>query len=151
MGMMHSNRFRLYLAALAALLPFLCSSPVLAANSPWSPTGPDGGDARRFAFSALDPDRIYLGTTDSWIYVSSDGGSSWSRLAKLGIRDDLVVDSLVVDRIDPHTLYAGVWVLGHSDGGIYISHDQGSTWNEVADMHGQSGRSPRRRRLRICW
>jgi photosystem II stability/assembly factor-like uncharacterized protein len=141
MGMMHSMRFRLCLAAFAAFLPLLCGSPALAANSPWSPTGPDGGDARRFAFSALDPDRIYLGTTDSWIYVSSDGGSSWERLAKLGSRDDLVVDSLVVDRTDPHTLYAGVWVLGHSDGGIYISHDQGKTWTEVADMRGQSVRA----------
>ena len=118
-------RFRLCVAALAALLPLVCSSPARAANSPWSPTGPDGGDARRFAFSAADPDRIYLGTTDSWIYVSSDGGSSWSRLAKLGTRDDLVVDSLVVDRTDPRTLYAGVWVLEHSDGGIYVSHDRG--------------------------
>jgi photosystem II stability/assembly factor-like uncharacterized protein len=139
--MMYSMRFRLCLATLAALLACLCSSPACAANSPWSPTGPDGGDARRFAFSAADPDRIYLGTTDSWIYVSSDGGSSWSRLAKLGTRDDLVVDSLVVDRSDPRTLYAGVWVLGHSDGGIYISHDQGNSWTEVADMHGQSVRA----------
>ncbi|MGB9029478.1 MAG: transcriptional regulator, partial [Acidobacteriaceae bacterium] len=134
-------RFRLYRAALAALLVGMCSLPARAANSPWFPTGPDGGDARRFASSPLDPDRIYLGTTDSWIYVSSDGGSSWSRLAKLGTRDDLVVDSLVVDRADPHTLYAGVWVLGHSGGGIYISHDQGKTWSEVADMSGQSVRA----------
>ena len=141
MGMMYSMRFRLCVAALAALLPLVCSWPARAANSPWSPTGPDGGDARRFAFSAADPDRIYLGTTDSWIYVSSDGGSSWSRLAKLGTRDDLVVDSLVVDRTDPRTLYAGVWVLGHSDGGIYVSHDLGKTWAEVADMHGQSVRA----------
>ena len=141
MGMMISMRFRLYRAALAALLVGMCSLPARAANSPWFPTGPDGGDARRFASSPLDPDRIYLGTTDSWIYVSSDGGSSWSRLAKLGTRDDLVVDSLVVDRADPHTLYAGVWVLGHSGGGIYISHDQGKTWSEVADMSGQSVRA----------
>jgi photosystem II stability/assembly factor-like uncharacterized protein len=103
--------------------------------------GPDGGDARRFAFSPRDASRIYLGTTDSWIYVSSDGGSSWSRLAKLGTQDDLVVDSLVVDRSDPRTLYAGVWVTDRSDGGVYISHDQGHTWTEAADMHGQSVRA----------
>ncbi len=103
--------------------------------------GPDGGDARRFAWSPHDPSRIYLGTTDSWIYFSSDGGSSWSRLAKLGTRDDLVVDSLVVDRSDPKTLYAGVWAIDHPDGGIYISHDEGNSWTEAADMHGQSVRS----------
>ena len=103
--------------------------------------GPDGGDARRFAFSARDASRIYLGTTDSWIYVSSDGGSSWSRLVKLGSQDDLVVDSLLVDRSDPQTLYAGVWVTDRSDGGVYISHDQGHTWTEALDMHGQSVRA----------
>ncbi|HEX4310787.1 MAG TPA: transcriptional regulator [Acidobacteriaceae bacterium] len=114
----------------------------MAANTtPWSAIGPDGGDARRFAFSAHDPDRIYLGTTDSWIYASSDGGSSWSRLAKLGTKDDLVIDSLVVDRADPSTIYAGVWVIDHPDGGIYISHDQGHTWAEATDMHGQSVRA----------
>ncbi len=103
--------------------------------------GPDGGDARRFAYSPHDPSRIYLGTTDSWIYVSSDGGSSWSRLAKLGTEDDLVVDSLVADRSDPKTLFAGVWAIGHTGGGVYISHDEGNTWTESAGMHGQSVRS----------
>jgi photosystem II stability/assembly factor-like uncharacterized protein len=107
----------------------------------WALSGPDGGNARRFAFSATDPDRIYVGTIDSWIYVSTDGGSSWSPLARLGHQDDLVVDSLVVDRSDPKTLYAGVWVMDHSDGGIYISHDQGRTWSESADMDGRSVRA----------
>ena len=115
--------------------------PALAANSPWASTGPDGGDARRFAFAPGDPSRVYLGTTNSWIYVSSDGGSSWSRLSRVGTQDDLVVDSLVVDHADPHTLYAGVWVMDHPDGGIYISHDQGHSWTESPDMRGQSVRA----------
>ena len=135
-------RFRSSRAISTALLALLCCVPAFAANpGPWSPTGPDGGDARRFAFNPRDPSRIYLGTTDSWIYFSSDGGSSWSRLARLGAQDDLVVDSLVVDRSDPRTLYAGVWVIDHPDGGIYISHDEGRTWTEAPDMRGQSVRA----------
>jgi photosystem II stability/assembly factor-like uncharacterized protein len=142
MEMATLQRFRFFVLALAAVLPVWCSLPGFAASpAPWSAIGPDGGDARRFAFSAHEPDRIYLGTTDSWIFVSSDGGSSWSRLAKLGTKDDLVIESLVVDRSDPHTIYAGVWVMDHPDGGIYISHDQGLTWSEAADMHGQSVRA----------
>jgi photosystem II stability/assembly factor-like uncharacterized protein len=139
--MMRRLHLRLILAALALLLPGFGVRPAIAADAPWAATGPDGGDARRFAFSPHDPDRVYLGTTDSWIYVSPDGGSSWSRLAKLGSKDNLVVDSLVVDRNDPRTLYAGVWCIDHPDGGIYISHDQGRTWNEAAGMHGQSVRA----------
>jgi photosystem II stability/assembly factor-like uncharacterized protein len=138
---MKSMRHCLRVAALAAFLSGCSCCTAFAAVSPWNPAGPDGGDARRFAFSAQDPNRIYVGTTDSWIYVSSDGGSSWSRLAHLGQQDNLVVDSLVVDRADPRTLYAGVWVMDHPDGGIYISHDAGHTWTEAPEMQGQSVRS----------
>jgi photosystem II stability/assembly factor-like uncharacterized protein len=134
-------RYRLWLAAMAAFVSSCgCLAAVTAASS-WNPAGPDGGDARRIAFSAQDPNRIYVGTTDSWIYVSTDGGSSWSRLAHLGQQDNLVIDSLAVDRSDEDTLYAGVWVMDHPDGGIYISHDRGRTWSEAQEMHGQSVRS----------
>ncbi len=138
---MKRTQLRFFLAVLAAFLPGLCSRAASAATPAWRPIGPDGGDARRFALDPRDPSRIYLGTTDSWIYVSTDGGSTWSRLARLSTQDDLVVDSLVVDRSDPHTLYAGVWVMDHPDGGIYISHDQGATWAASPGMQGQSVRA----------
>ena len=80
---------------------------------------------------------MYLGTTDSWIYVSSDGGSSWSRLAELPSRENMVVDSLVVDRQDPRTIYAGVYVMDQTDGGIFVSHDMGRTWAQSEGMRGQ--------------
>ncbi|HEX3662764.1 MAG TPA: transcriptional regulator [Acidobacteriaceae bacterium] len=134
-------RYCLWIAALAALLSGCGCLTASAALSLWNPAGPDGGDARRFAFSPQDPSRIYVGTTDSWIYVSNDGGSTWSRLAHLGQQNNLVVDSLVVDRSDLHTLYAGVWSMDHPDGGIYISHDEGHTWSEAPQMGGQSVRS----------
>ncbi len=129
------TRLRLILATLAIFLPGLCCR---AASAVWSPIGPDGGDARRFAYDPRDPSRIYVGTTDSWIYISADGGSSWSRLARLNNQDDLVVDSLLVDRSDPRTLYAGVWELDRPDGGVYVSHDQGRTWIPLAGIQGQS-------------
>lgn len=122
------------LAALAFGLP--CPS-LFAAPAVWPSIGPDGGDARRLAFDPRDPSRLYLGTTDSWIYVSRDGGSSWTRLARLDAQDNLVVDSLMVDRSDPQTLFAGVYVTDQSGGGIYISHDAGHTWSQTAGMHGQ--------------
>lgn len=138
---MKQIRLRLVLTAVAALLPVWCCPAGGAAVAGWALSGPDGGNARRFAFSASNPDRIYVGTLDSWIYVSNDGGSSWTPLAKLGQQDDLVVDSLVVDRTDPKTVYAGVWEMDRPGGGIYISHDRGLTWAEVPDMRGQSVRA----------
>ncbi len=108
---------------------------------PWVSVGPEGGDARSFAYDPADPKHIYLGTTTSWIYDSTDGGASWKRLARLGKVDDLVVDNLVVDSKDPKTMYAGVWQLDHSDGGVYVSHDAGSTWTGSPDMEGKSVRA----------
>lgn len=135
---MRSTRLLLSLAALAVLVPGLYGQASPTSPAGWAAIGPDGGDARRFAFDPRDPRRIYLGTTDSWIYQSTDGGSSWSRLARLGPQDNLVVDSLVVDRSNPRTLFAGVWVMDHPDGGVYISHDGGRSWTESRGMDGQS-------------
>ncbi len=137
-GDMRLTRLLLFLAAVAVTVPGLPAQSVPAKAGAWTTIGPDGGDARRFAFDPRDPQRIYLGTTDSWIYVSDDAGASWTRLAKLGSQDNLVVDSLAVDRSDPKTLFAGVWVVDHPDGGVYISHDAGHTWAEAAGMHGQA-------------
>ncbi len=122
-----------------ALLPSLGSKSARAAE--WLPFGPYGGDARSFAADPKDPKHIYLGTADGWIYDSQDGGSSWKRLARLGHRDDLVLDHIQVDRSNPKHLLAGVWVLGKNDGGLFQSGDEGRSWTEVADLKGQSVRS----------
>lgn len=107
----------------------------------WVPIGPNGGDARSFAAESSNPQHLYLGTTSSWIYQSTDGGASWKRLAKLGKADNLVVDSLIADPSDAKTLFAGVWRVDQTGGGIYISHDGGVTWASSADMDGQSVRA----------
>lgn len=135
---MKTKQFPLFFSFVAALLMGLPASHAQIAKTSWQPIGPDGGDARRFAFDPRDPSRIYLGTTDSWIYLSTDGGSTWSRIAQLAAQDNLVVDSLVVDRSDPDTIYAGVHVVTRPDGGVYISHDRGAHWLESPGIKGQA-------------
>jgi photosystem II stability/assembly factor-like uncharacterized protein len=105
------------------------------------PFGPDGGDARSFAADPHDHLHIYLGTATGWIYESHDGGGEWKRLAWIGKRDDLALDSIVVDSADSKHLIVGAWVLGSPDGGIYSSNDSGVTWTSVADMQQQSIRA----------
>ncbi len=116
-------------------------SPARAAS--WRSVGPDGGDARSFAADPVHPNHIYMGTTSSWIYQTEDGGLSWTRLARLGSSndDDLVLDNIIVDEADPHTLVVGAWVLDRPDGGLFISHDSGATWTSIQDMRGQSIRA----------
>ncbi len=124
-----------------ATLVLMNPAAATAATSRWISVGPAGGDARAFASSPADPHHIYLGTTNSWIYQSMDDGASWTRLAQLGKVDDLVVDNLLVDEMDPKTIYAGVWQMDENGGGIYVSHDAGHSWTSMADMEGQSVRS----------
>ena len=124
-----------------AVLAINHSNQARAASLPWISVGPDGGDARSFAYDPADPSHIYMGTTASWVYQSTDGGATWKRLARLGKVDDLVVDNMVVDASDPKTIYAGVWQLDRTGGGVYISHDGGATWTSSSGIEGKSVRA----------
>jgi photosystem II stability/assembly factor-like uncharacterized protein len=107
----------------------------------WLPFGPDGGDARSFAVDPHDRAHLYLGTLTGWIYESRNGGAEWKRLAWVGKRNDLALDSIVVDNSNSKHILVGAWVLGSPDGGLYISNDGGVNWKSDADMRGQSIRA----------
>lgn len=107
----------------------------------WLPFGPYGGDARSLVADPHHPSHLYLGTVNGWIYESMNGGREWKRLARLGDRDDLVLDSIVLDARNPKRILVGAWVLGSPDGGLYISNDGGSTWKSQPEMDGQSIRA----------
>jgi photosystem II stability/assembly factor-like uncharacterized protein len=113
----------------------------LAAQTQWIPIGPVGGDARAFAAVPGEPQHLYLGTINSWIYESVDGGASWRRLSKLDSADDLVVDHIVVDAANPATIYAAAWKLDQPGGGLWVSRDKGRSWSAVEGLHGQSIRA----------
>jgi photosystem II stability/assembly factor-like uncharacterized protein len=98
--------------------------------------GPAGGDARAFASFPGQPKHLLLGTTNSWLYETTDEGATWHRLAKLGSADGFVLDSIVVDSADPATIYVGAW-KNSDDGGLWITHDRGRSWSEPARFKGQ--------------
>jgi len=110
----------------------------LHAQKAWSAVGPAGGDARAFAASPRQPNHLYLGTTDGWLYESVNSGASWSRLAQLDAADDMVLDSIVVDAANPSTIYAAAWKIDEPGGGLWISRDGGKTWKQAETLRGQS-------------
>jgi photosystem II stability/assembly factor-like uncharacterized protein len=112
-----------------------------ARGAQWLPFGPYGGDARSIAADPHDRSHLFLGTANGWIYESHNGGGEWKRLARLDNRDDLVLDSIIVDPANPSRIIVGAWVLGSPDGGLYISDDGGLTWKLPSDLTGQSIRA----------
>jgi len=118
-------------------LIILLTSRMVAAQTLWRSIGPDGGDARAFAAVPGEPQHLYMGDTDSWLFESRDGGVNWHRLSKVDASDDLIVDSIVVDATDHNTLFVGVWRTGRLDGGLYLSHDGGKSWKPIVALQGQ--------------
>jgi photosystem II stability/assembly factor-like uncharacterized protein len=127
-------------AFLAILLYAFCGQN-LPAQASWSAVGPAGGDARALAAEPGQPNHLYLGTTNSWLYESMDQGVTWHRLAKLGATDGLVLDHIVVDSADAATIYVAAWQVDHVGGGLWVSHDAGRSWSEEKGLRGQSIRA----------
>ena len=115
---------------------FLLGAMRVPAESAWTVVGPAGGDARAFAAFPGQPKHLLLGTTNSWLYESTDEGANWHRLAKLGTDDGLVLDSIVVNSADPATIYVGAW-KNSDEGGLWVSHDRGHSWSEPTQFKGQ--------------
>ena len=133
------DRQHKFQVTLAALVLLFSSLELNAVN--WLPFGPYGGDARAFVADPHDHTHLYLGTANGWIYESHNAGGEWKRLARVGRRDDLVLDSIVLDPAKPNRILVGAWVLGSPDGGIYVSDDGGVSWTSEVEMGGQSIRA----------
>jgi photosystem II stability/assembly factor-like uncharacterized protein len=113
----------------------------LLASAPWQVLGPDGGDARSLAYDAHNPDHILLGTSTGQMFSSNDGGSTWSRLARLG-GDEYVLDHISIDPTDSNRIYVSAWsATGQQIGEIFRSRDGGATWTTLPAMQGKSIRA----------
>lgn len=130
---------------LSILMFLLVSLSAFAQTDRWAALGPDGGDARSFAVVPGNPEHLYLGGTDSWVYESLNGGQTWRRLSHIGAASELnqnfIVDNLIVDSSNPERLFAGVWRVDQPDGGLFLSEDAGKSWHSVTGLRGQSVRS----------
>ena len=123
------------------LLAVVFMSTALLASGPWQVLGPDGGDARSLAYDAHNPDHVFLGTSTGQMFVSSDGGHNWSRLAHLG-GDDYVLDHIVVDPQNSNRVYVSAWSTSSQQiGEVFRTNDGGRSWQTLPAMHGKSIRA----------
>ena len=69
-----------------------------------------------------DPDIVYAGTYGAGIYVSRDGGQTWTPSSQ-GLGKG-TVGSIAIDPNDPNIVYAGLF----DQGGVFRSTDGGQSW-----------------------
>lgn len=120
-------------------LILLCAS---AWAGQWTALGPDGGDVRSLTYDPHNPDHIFLGTSTGTIFMSTNGGQDWSRVAHLGSGDDYVIDHIALDPQNSEKIYAAVWSVENQQAGdLFHSHNGGKTWEIVPAMHGKSIRA----------
>ena len=87
----------------------------------WIQIGETGGVAvHALALNATTPSQIYAGTYFKGLFLTTDGGATWSNplLASVG--------AIGIDPHDPSTVYAGTW---HD--GAYKSTDVGANWTAI--------------------
>ncbi len=90
---------------------------------------------------AIDPnngDVLYVGTDDSGLFKSIDGGSMWKALVIPGLPESYGVGDIIVDPNDSNRVFVGIvdyFRLSFSRGllgdyGVYVSNDAGKTWKD---------------------
>ena len=75
------------------------------------------------ATAAASPDTLFAGTGDVGLYVSRNGGRSWSWTGRQSVGDRIMAVDVTSDG---RTVYAGT-----QETGLFISRDGGGTWDAV--------------------
>ncbi len=88
--------------------------------------------------SPLDVNRIWCGTDDGLIHLTTNGGKTWNDVTPSAISAWQKISIIDASHFDPNAAYAAVNTLRLDDvrPHIYRTHDGGKTWAEI--VHGIS-------------
>src|SRR4029079_18842253 len=93
--------------------------------------------------SPLDGNRLWAGTDDGLIHLTTDGGATWTDVTPPDLRDRPWAKVLLMDasHFDAQTAYAAINTFRLDDlrPHIYRTRDGGKTWTQIV-----SGIPPRR-------
>ena len=83
--------------------------------------------------SPLDKNRIWIGTDDGLIHLTTDGGKKWTDVTPPQITPWQKISLMDAGSFDANTAYAAVNTLRLDDlrPHIYRTHDAGKTWQEI--------------------
>ena len=85
--------------------------------------------------STIDVNRIWIGTDDGLIHVTTDGGLHWKDVTPLQLTAWTKVSIIDAGRFDAQTAYAAINTLRLDDmrPHIYRTHDGGKTWTHITN------------------
>src|SRR5437868_11658776 len=83
--------------------------------------------------SPLDINRIWIGTDDGLIYLTTDGGAHWSDITPKQLTAWQKISLIDASRFDAETAYAAINTIRLDDlrPHIYRTHDGGAHWTEI--------------------
>ena len=83
--------------------------------------------------SPLDINRIWIGTDDGLIHLTTDGGAHWTDVTPKALVPFAKVSIIDASHFDPQTAYAAINTIRLDDlrPHIYRTHDGGKTWTEI--------------------
>jgi photosystem II stability/assembly factor-like uncharacterized protein len=84
--------------------------------------------------SPIDLERIWCGTDDGLIHLTTDGGKTWNNVTPPNISAWQKISLIEAGHFDANTAYAAVNTLRIDDlrPHILATHDNGKTWMEIA-------------------
>ncbi|MCH8979497.1 MAG: hypothetical protein IH945_09700 [Armatimonadetes bacterium] len=99
-------------------------------------TRTDRGSGSAFAESPLDPQVLWAGTDDGYLWVTRDGGTSWTNVTgNVDIRRDSYVSRIAPSRFADGRAY--VAFDGHrsnlDEPMLFVTEDFGATWTSLND------------------
>ena len=85
--------------------------------------------------SPLDANRIWCGTDDGLIHLTTDAGKTWSDVTPPNISAWQKISLIEAGHFDVNTAYAAVNTLRMDDlrPHIFATHDSGKTWKEIVN------------------
>jgi photosystem II stability/assembly factor-like uncharacterized protein len=85
--------------------------------------------------SPLDANRIWCGTDDGLIHLTTDGGKTWTNVTPAAFSAWQKVSLIEAGHFDSNTAYAAVNTMRIDDlwPHIFATHDSGETWMEIAN------------------
>ena len=85
--------------------------------------------------SPLDANRIWCGTDDGLIHLTTDGGKTWTNVTPPNVSAWQKISLIEAGHFDANTAYAAVNTMRIDDlrPHIFATHDSGKTWTEIVN------------------